>query len=149
MRLNHHSGSLQQSLFTGLFISSAIAVIALLPIHQHSVLGVVLQMGVLTVLCATILEQRRKAIIRRTLELAFLNHHVRNALAQISMSKFITDIELNKQVVDDAIARISETLFHVASDETGLALDRDLSGLDLIDLARKREYTGPERRGVG
>jgi hypothetical protein len=51
MRLNHHSGSLKQSFFTGLFISSAIALIALLPIHQHRVLGVVLQMGVLTVPC--------------------------------------------------------------------------------------------------
>lgn len=80
-------------------MSSTIAVIVLLPIRQHGYYSLTVQMGVLTILSTSVLEKRPKATIHRTLELAFLNHHVRNALVQISMSKFITDSEYARLVL--------------------------------------------------
>jgi hypothetical protein len=81
-----------------------------------------LQMLIVTVLVTIVLEQRRKRAIRRTLELAFLNHHVRNALTQMGMISYIADPEKREHLLQDAVARVSEVLFRIANsvDLTGL-----------------------------
>jgi hypothetical protein len=48
--------------------------------HVTATVQGLVQMLIASVLVTVVLEQRRKRAIRRTLELAFLNHHVRNAL---------------------------------------------------------------------
>jgi hypothetical protein len=97
------SASLFQSLTTaaaiGIFVGSVgVALNAVWFYRQTSwhvtatVQGLV-QMLIVTVLVTIVLEQRRKRAIRRTLELSFLNHHVRNALTQISLVSYIGDPE--------------------------------------------------------
>src|SRR6266851_5217780 len=101
---SHHSfdfksASLFQSLTTaatiGVFVGSVgVALNAMWFYRQTSwhvtatVDGLV-QILIVTVLGTIVLEQRRKRAIRRTLELAFLNHHVRNALTQMTMVSYI------------------------------------------------------------
>ena len=67
-----------------------------------------------------VLEQRRKRAIRRTLELAFLNHHVRNALTQMSMVSYIADPEKREHLL-------------------GLSLEVDLAGVELAHAGEARE----------
>ena len=45
--------------------------------HVTATVDGLVQMLIITALLTIVLEQRRKQAIRRTLELAFLNHHVR------------------------------------------------------------------------
>jgi hypothetical protein len=40
----------------------------------------VLEATIVAILVTIVIEERRKRAIRRTLELAFLNHHIRNAI---------------------------------------------------------------------
>src|SRR6266700_3519171 len=51
--------------------------------HVTATVQGLVQMLIVTVLVTIVLEQRRKRAIRRTLELDFLNHQVRNALTQM------------------------------------------------------------------
>src|SRR3989442_9126102 len=96
---------------------------------------------IVTVLGTVVLEQRRKRAIRRTLELAFLNHHVRNALTQMSMISYVADPEKQERLLQDAAARVSEVLFRIANsaDLTGLSLEVDLAGVDLVHAGEARE----------
>jgi hypothetical protein len=97
----------------------------------------------LVVIClATLaLEQARKRSIRRTLELAFLNHHIRNSLTQMSMAEYVADPQQHERLVREAVGRISETLFRIANsaDLTGLSLEVDLRGTQLIYEGEARE----------
>ena len=97
----------------------------------------------LVVIClATIaLEQARKRSIRRTLERAFLNHHVRNALTQITMASKLTDAGKQDQFMRAGVSRISEALFRIANSEdlTGLSLEVDLGGTELAQEGEERE----------
>ena len=133
------SASLFQSLITaatiGIFVGSVgVALNAVWLYRQTSwhvtatVQGLV-QMLIVTVLVTIVLEQRRKRAIRRTLGLAFLNHHVRNALTQMSMVSYIADPEKREHLLQDAAARVSEVLFRIANsaDLTGLSLEVDLA----------------------
>jgi hypothetical protein len=99
------------------------------------------QMLIVTALVTIVLEQRRKLAIRRTLELAFLNHHVRNALTQMSMVSYITDPEKQEALLRNAAARVSEVLFRIANsaDLTGLSLEVDLAGVELTHAGEARE----------
>src|SRR5207253_9235680 len=94
-----------------------------------------------TVLGTVVLEPRRKRAIRRTLELAFLNHHVRNALTQMAMVSYISDPEKQKRLLQDAASRVSEVLFRIANsaDLTGLSLEVDLAGMQLTNQGEARE----------
>jgi hypothetical protein len=67
------------------------------------------------------------------LELAFLHHHVRNALTQMSMVSYIADAGKREHLLQDAAARVSEVLFRIANsaDLTGLSLEVDLGGVEL------------------
>jgi hypothetical protein len=86
-------------------------------------------------------EQRRERAIRRILELAFLNHHVRNALTQMSMVSYIADPEKQERLLQDAASRVSEVLFRIANsaDLTGLSLEVDLAGVELAHEGEARE----------
>jgi len=145
------SASLFQSLITsatiGIFVGLGVALNAVWFYRQTSwhvtttVQGLV-QMLIVTVLVTIVLEQRRKRAIRRTLELAFLNHHVRNALTQMSMVSYITDSEKREHLLQDAAARVSEVLFRIANsaDLTGLSLEVDLAGVELAHAGEAREH---------
>jgi hypothetical protein len=105
-------------------------------------------MLIVTVLVTIVLEQRRKRAIRRTLELAFLNHHVRNALTQMSMVSYIGDPEKREHLLQDA-ARVSEVLFRIANsvDLTGLSLEVDLGGVELAHAGEAREQGDAKKAG--
>jgi len=60
---------------------------------------------IVTVLLTIVPEQRRKRAIRRTLELAFLNHHVRNALTQMTMISYIADPERQERLPPPAFRK--------------------------------------------
>jgi hypothetical protein len=102
---------------------------------------------VVTVLLTIVLEQRRRRAIRRTLELAFLNHHVRNALTQMSMVSYIADSEKQERLLQAAVSRVSEVLFRIANsaDLTGLSLEVDLAGAELAHAGEAREQ-GEEKK---
>jgi hypothetical protein len=112
--------------------------------HVTATVDGLVQMLVVTVLLTIVLEQRRKRAIRRTLELAFLNHHVRNALTQMSMVSYIADPEKQERLLQDAASRVSEVLFRIANsaDLTGLSLEVDLAGVELAHAGEGRGEEG-------
>jgi len=145
------SASLLQSLITASVIGVVVAFIgvALDAVRWHgntswyvsATTAAVVEMVVVTALVTIVLEQRRKRAIRRTLELAFLNHHIRNAVTQISMLQYVPDTQQHERLVRDAIGRISEALFRIANsaDLTGLSLEVDLKGTQLTHEGEARE----------
>ncbi len=145
------SGSLLQSLITatvvGVLVASVgIALVALAhyrqtPWYTAAAIGGVAQVLMLTFLVTLVLEQRRKRSIRRTLELAFLNHHIRNAITQITMASNVAEHEEQQRFMREAAGRISEALFRVANskDLTGLSLEVDLTGVVLTREGTDRE----------
>jgi hypothetical protein len=145
------SASLFQSLTTaatiGIFVGLVGAVLNAVLFYRQTpwdmtamVEGLV-QTLIVTVLVTIVLEQRRKRAIRRTLELAFLNHHVRNALTQMSMVSYINDPEKQQDLLRNAAARVSEVLFRIANsaDLTGLSLEVDLAGEELTQAGEARD----------
>ena len=109
----------------------------------------VVETVIVTSLVTMVLEQRRKRAIRRTLELAFLNHHIRNAITQMSMVQYVTDPQRHERFVRDAVGRISEALFRIANsaDLTGLSLEVDLQGLQLTHEGEAREQEEKKKAG--
>ena len=109
----------------------------------------VVETVIVTALVTMVLEQRRKRAIRRTLELAFLNHHIRNAITQMSMVLYVTDPQQHERFVRDAVGRISEALFRIANsaDLTGLSLEVDLQGLQLTHEGEAREQEEKKKAG--
>lgn len=109
--------------------------------HVTATVDGLVQMLIVTVLGTIVLEQRRKRAIRRTLELAFLNHHVRNALTQMAMISYIADPKKKDRLLQDAASRVSEVLFRIANsaDLTGLSLEVDLAGVELAHAGEARE----------
>jgi len=109
--------------------------------HVTATVDGLVQMLIVTVLGTIVLEQRRKRAIRRTLELAFLNHHVRNALTQMAMISYIADPKKKDRLLQDAASRVSEVLSRIANsaDLTGLSLEVDLAGVELAHAGEARE----------
>ena len=145
------SASLFQSLITASIIGVVVAFIgvALNAVRWYgntswyvsATAAAVVEAVVVTALVTIVLEQRRKRSIRRTLELAFLNHHIRNAITQMSMLPYVTEAQQQERVVREAIGRISEALFRIANsaDLTGLSLEVDLKGIQLTHEGEARE----------
>ena len=108
--------------------------------HVIATVDGLVQMLIVTVLGTIVLEQRRKRAIRRTLELAFLNHHVRNALTQMTMVSYIAAPEKQERLLQDAASRVSEVLFRIANsaDLTGLSIEVDLAGVEVGPMREKR-----------
>ena len=109
--------------------------------HVAATVDGLVQTLIVTVLLTIVLEQRRKRAIRRTLELAFLNHHVRNALTQMTMISYIADPGKREHLLQEAASRVSEVLFRIANsaDLTGLSLEVDLAGVELAHEGEARE----------
>lgn len=92
-----------------------------------------LQLCLVTLLVSAVLEQRRKQTIRRTLELAFLNHHIRNALVQVQFAESMADHERQRRLLEEAVERVSGSLYRVTKSKgSELSLGRDFGGSDLI-----------------
>jgi len=142
-QLTHTSASFLQSLATASMLVMVAALLALAAgvtmyyghVAWYINVGTILAVETLVaILLVTItIERTRKRSIRRTLELAFVNHHVNNALTQIAMTSNVTDIAKHDLYLQEAISRISEALFRAEnrSDLATLSLDVDLGGKDL------------------
>ncbi|HYL95429.1 MAG TPA: hypothetical protein VET69_06460 [Terriglobales bacterium] len=99
-----------------------------------------LQLCLVTLLVSAVLEQRRKQTIRRTLEFAFLNHHIRNALVQVQFAESVADHQRQRRLLDEAVERVSESLYRVTRNKASkVSLDRDLGGSDLVVRGRDHE----------
>ena len=151
------SGSLFQSLTTAAAIGILVAVIGLainvvwqyrqFTWYSRATVQGTVQFLIVTFLVTVVLEQRRKQSIRHTLELAFLNHHIRNAITQMTSASYIENPEKQEHLMFEAAGRISEALFRVANsaDMTGLSLEVDLSGVALTRGGGAREK-GDEKK---
>ena len=145
------SASLFQSLITASVIGVMVAFIGVAlnalrlqgnaSWYVSATTGAVVETVIVTALVTIVLEQRRKRAIRRTLELAFLNHHIRNAMTQMSMAEYVADPQQHERLVREAVGRISEALFRIANsaDLTGLSLEVDLKGTQLTQEGEARE----------
>jgi len=158
--LGYSSASFLQSLATALVVGMVAALIGLAAsaalYYRHVAwytsagVGPLVDTGAVIFLVTIALEQARKRSIRRTLELAFLNHHVRNALTQMMMASNLTEPGEQDRFMREAVGRISEALFRVANsaDLTGLSLEVDLGGAELTHAGEQREQgTGAKRAG--
>ena len=152
------SGSVFQSLITASMVGIAVAAVgvALNAVQWYggnswyatATTAAVVEAVVVTALVTIVIEGRRKRAIRRTLELAFLNHHIRNAIMQLSMAQYVADPQKHERFVREAVDRISEALFRIANsaDQTGLSLEVDLQGMELTQAGAAREQ-GEKKAG--
>jgi hypothetical protein len=149
--LSFASGSLVQSLVTAGMMGAVVSLIGVLldtvrrqgnsSWYLSAATAAVVEAGIVTAMVATVIEGRRKRVIRRTLELAFLNHHIRNAITQMSMAQHVADPREQERYVRESFGRVSETLFRIANstDLTGLSLEVDLQGIQLTHEGDARE----------
>ena len=109
--------------------------------YVSAMTAAVLEAVIVAALVTMVIEGRRKRAIRRTLELAFLNHHIRNAITQMSMAEHVADPQQHERFVHEAVGRISEALFRIANsaDLIGLSLEVDLQGIQLTHEGAARE----------
>ncbi len=155
--LGFSSASLFQSLITGSVIGVVAALIGVAldavrwwghaSWYVSTTTTGVLEAVVVTLLATMVIEERRKRAIRRTLELAFLNHHIRNAITQMSMAEHVADPQKRERFVREAVSRISEALFRIANsaDLTGLSLEVDLQGIELTNEGAAREQVDTKK----
>lgn len=117
--------------------------------HPGTMTAALVEMVVVTILVTLVIEGRRKRAIRRTLELAFLNHHIRNAIMQVSVAQHVADPKKQERLVREGVDRISEALFRIANsaDLTGLSLEVDLQGTQLSHAGQAREQEEEQRAG--
>jgi hypothetical protein len=146
--LRYSSASFLQSFTTALLLGTMAALIGVTMsaalYYRHvawyisAAVGPLVETLVVIFLATIALEQARKRTIRRTLELSFLNHHVRNALTQMIVASNLTDTGKQDRFMREAVSRISEALFRVANsaDLTGLSLEVDLAGEGLTTSVR-------------
>jgi len=157
--LRYSSASFLQSLTTALLLGTMAALIGVtlsaalyyrhVAWYVSAAVGPLVETLVVIFLATIALEQARKRAIRRTLELSFLNHHVRNALTQMIMASNVTDTGKQDRFMREAVSRISEALFRVANsaDLTGLSLEVDLAGAGLTHEGEEREKQLDEKAG--
>ena len=155
----YSSASFLQSLTTALVLGTMAALIGVTMsaalYYRHVAWYISVAVGPLVdtlvvIFLATIaLEQARKRSIRRTLELSFLNHHVRNALTQMVMASNLPDAGKQDRFMREAVSRVSEALFRIANsaDLTGLSLEVDLGGAELTHEGEEREKQWDEKSG--
>jgi hypothetical protein len=63
------------------------------------------------------LEDRKRRTKQRMEELAFLNHHIRNALMAIKFSSYAESDSMRLEIVSDASRRIESTLRQMSEQE--------------------------------
>jgi hypothetical protein len=105
------------------------------PWHIAAAAGGLGQVAIVSVLVMLVLEQRRKNSIRQAQEFTFLNHHIRNAITQLTLASHIADVEKQQRIRSEAFERISGALRRIMSsaDLSGLSLEVDLTGAGLIE----------------
>ncbi|HXY48398.1 MAG TPA: hypothetical protein VEI01_03025 [Terriglobales bacterium] len=149
------------SLFRSLVIATVVGVlvasvgIALFALSRYlqtpwpvaAAVGGVGQVVIVSLLLAIVLEQRRKRLVRHGQELAFLNHHIWNAITQMNLASSFTDPDKQQRIRCEAVERISGALRRVAdsADLDGLSLDVDLAGMELIRQMAEKEKVDQQR----
>ena len=154
----YRSASFLQSLATALVVGVAAGVIGVaasaalyyrgVAWYMSAAAGPLVDTLVVACLATIALEQARKRSIRRTLETAFLNHHVHNAMTQMIMACNLTEADKQDRYMREAVSRISEALSRVANnaDPTKLSLAVDIGGAELAREREEREgYRGAKR----
>jgi hypothetical protein len=154
--LGHRSASFLHSLTTALVLGATAAVIGVaasaalyyhhIPWYLSAAAGPLVDTLVVVCLATIALEQSRKRSIRRTLEVSFLNHHVRNALVQMIMAAQLTDTDKQDRHMREAVSRISEALFRVAN-SAELSLEMDIAGSQLVRASEEREKQWDNQNG--
>jgi hypothetical protein len=111
-----------------------------IPWHIAAAIGGVGQVVIVTCLLMIVLEQRRKRSIRQARELTFLNHHIRNAITEMTMASYLADPDKQQRIRCEAVERISGALRRVANsaDLNELSLEVGLTGVELTREADKR-----------
>lgn len=115
--------------------------------HMAAAAGGIGQVMIVSVLVLIVLEQRRKRLIRQAQEFRFLNHHIRNAITQITMVSHIADVDKQQRIRAEALERIAGALHRIANsgDLNGLSLNTDLSGAELIQEGASAEMEDKKR----
>ena len=149
-RSRFRSASLLDSLIIATVVGALVASVGIalfalsrylqIPWHIAAAIGGVGQVVIVTFLLMIVLEQRRKRSIRQARELAFLNHHIRNAITEMTMASYLADPDKQQRIRCEAVERISGALRRVANsaDLKGLSLEVDLTGVELTREADKR-----------
>jgi hypothetical protein len=94
-------------------------------VHAHGGLNALDESIMLNVLTGIVagglvfiyLEERRRRTTNRMEEIAFLNHHIRNALTAINLSSYAEDDSMRLKIVADASQRIETTLREMSQQE--------------------------------
>jgi hypothetical protein len=111
-----------------------------IPWHIAAAIGGIGQVVIVTFLVMIVLEQRRKRSIRQARELTFLNHHIRNAITQMTMASYLADPDKQQRIRCEGAERILGALRRVAdsADLNELSLEVGLTGVELTREADKR-----------
>ena len=149
-RSRFRSASLFDSLIIATVVGALVASVGIalfalsrylqIPWHIAAAIGGVGQVVIVTFLLMIVLEQRRKRLIQHAQELTFLNHHIWNAITQMTMASYFTDADEQQRIRCEAVERISGALRRVANsaDLNGISLEVDLTGVELTREAEKR-----------
>jgi len=135
------SHSLIMATVVGVVVASVgIALFALsrylqIPWQIAAATGGIGQVVIVSVLLVIVLEQHRKRLIRQAREFTFLNHHIRNAITEMTMASYLADLDKQQRIRSEALERISGALRRIANcaDLNGLSLEVDLTGADLAE----------------
>jgi len=71
------------------------------------------------------MEERRRRAVRRVEELAYLNHHIRNALTAISLAPYAKDDDARLQMIQDASSRIEGAIRKMSEQDHVSLADSD------------------------
>ena len=149
-RSRFRSASLLDSLIIATVVGALVACVGValfalsrylqIPWHIAAAIGGVGQVVIVTFLLMIVLEQRRKRSIRQARELTFLNHHIWNAITQMTMASYLADPDKQQRIRCEAVERISGALRRVANsaDLNELSLEVGLTGVELTREADKR-----------
>ena len=148
-RSRFRSASLFDSLIIATVVGALVASVGIalfalsrylqIPWHIAAAIGGVGQVVIVTFLLMIVLEQRRKRSIRQARELTFLNHHIWNAITQMTMASYLADPDKQQRIRCEAVERISGALHRVANsaDLNESSLEVGLTGVELTREADK------------
>ncbi|MGA2980481.1 MAG: hypothetical protein ABSD76_12900 [Terriglobales bacterium] len=147
------SHSLTVATVVGVMVASVgIALFALsrylqIPWHIAAATGGIGQVVIVSVLVMVVLEQRRKRLVRQAQEFTFLNHHIRNAITQMTMASYLADLDKQQRIRSEALERISGALRRIATsaDLNGLSLEVDLTGAELAQEGTEEKQEDKKR----
>src|ERR1017187_3486012 len=101
-RSGFRSSSLSHSLIMATVVGAVVAFVGIalfalsrylqIPWHMAAAAGGIGQVVIVSVLLLVVLEQSRKRSIRQVQEFIFLNHHIRNAITQMTMASYLADL---------------------------------------------------------